>query len=101
MLSLEEAIEFCEIEAKRIERKGRSEWIQELQIKESVNRFRQLAEWLRELKEYKKLQTYNREYRCYDCDYEDSEYYCDDCIWQFVDKFKPKEVEGDVRLTNN
>lgn len=61
----------------------------------------QLAELLRELKAYRGLSTYNRPCKCYECDYEDSEYYCDDCIWQFVDKFKPKEVECDVRLTNN
>lgn len=71
------------------------------QYLERAREFRQLAEWLRELNAYRGLSTYNRPCKCYDCDYEDSEYYCDDCIWQFVDKFKPKEVEGDVRLTNN
>ena len=55
---------------------------------------RQLAEWLRELKEFKKLSTYGREYRCKDCEYEDAEYFCDDCIWHFIDKFKPKEVKA-------
>ena len=60
-----------------------------------ANEFKQLAEWLMELKAYRGLSTYNRPCKCYECDYEDSEYYCDDCIWQFVDKFKPKEVKAD------
>lgn len=52
-MTINEAIDFCENEAKRIERKGCSEWVQDLQIKESANRFRQLAEWLRTLKDVK------------------------------------------------
>ena len=56
---------------------------------------RQLAEWLSELKAYKDLSTYNRENKCCECEYEDSEYFCDDCIWNFVDKFKQREVNTD------
>lgn len=56
---------------------------------------RQYAEWLRKLQEYEDLSTYNRENKCCECEYEDSEYYCDDCIWNFVDKFKQREVNAD------
>ena len=60
-----------------------------------ISLYRQLAEWLRELKAYKDLSTYNRENKCCECEYEDSEYFCDDCIWNFVDKFKQREVNAD------
>lgn len=53
--------------------------------------FKQELEWLRELKEYRGLSTYNRPCKCHDCNYEDSEYYCDDCIWNSVNKFKSKK----------
>lgn len=56
---------------------------------------RQMAEWLKELKAYKELNTYNRSSKCSECEFEDSTYYCDDCIWNFVDKFKQREVNAD------
>lgn len=49
------------------------------------------------MKAYKELSTYNRSNKCSECEFEDSEYYCDDCIWNFVDKFKLKEVKADER----
>lgn len=63
MLSLDDIdkyIEFCEFEAKRIERRGCSEWIQESQIKESANRFRQIAKGLTELKAWRKFDESRR-----------------------------------------
>ena len=62
---------------------------------ECAEEHRQLAKWLKELKAYKELSTYNRPNKCSECEFEDSEYYCDDCIWNFVDKFKLKEVNAD------
>lgn len=66
-----------------------------IKCRECAKEHRQLAEWLKELKAYKDLSTYNRENKCCECEYEDSEYYCDDCIWNFVDKFKQREVNAD------
>ena len=60
-----------------------------------ISLYRQLAEWLRELKAYKELNTYDRSSKCCECKHEDPAYYCDDCIWNFVNKFEQKEVNAD------
>ena len=90
-MTIDEAIKHYEEVAESCERgnpKKRSKM-------ECAKEHRQLAEWLSELKTYKDLSTYNRENKCCECEYEDSEYFCDDCIWNFVDKFKQREVNAD------
>ena len=52
--------------------------------------------WLKELKAYKELNTYNRSSKCSKCKHEDSAYFCDDCIWNFVNKFEQKEVQNEI-----
>lgn len=102
MKSLEEAIKHCEevaeakeyIANKLLDQKS-YKIVREDYLK-CAKEHRQLAEWLRELKAYRELSTYNRTFKCHECDYEDSEYYCDDCIWNFIDKFKPREVNADA-----
>ena len=100
-MTLEEAIKHCEEVAEAEEQKYK-EWKGDYShlkkidsCLECANEHRQLAEWLKELKVYKDLSTYNRENKCCECEYEDSEYFCDDCIWNFVDKFKQREVNAD------
>ena len=99
-MTLEEAIKHCEEVAEAEEQKYK-EWKGDYShlkkidsCLECANEHRQLAEWLKELKVYKDLSTYNRENKCCECEYEDSEYFCDDCIWNFVDKFKQREVNA-------
>ena len=98
MLDLESAIKHCEEVAEKNDKiadtfeyplKTKSD------CKECAKEHRQLAKWLRELKCYKELNTYNRTNKCSECKYEDSAYYCDDCIWNFVNKFKQREVNAD------
>ena len=100
-MTLDEAIRHCEEVAEAEEQKYK-EWKGDYShlkkidsCLECANEHRQLAEWLKELKAYKDLSTYNRENKCCECEYEDSEYFCDDCIWNFVDKFKQREVNAD------
>ena len=110
MITLEEAIKHCEevayqneILMKRYDNasgynRSHNEKIRTDGAKgceQLISLYRQLADWLRELKAYKELSTYNRPNKCSECKFEDSEYYCDDCIWNSVDKFKLKEVKAD------
>lgn len=108
MLTLEEAIKHCEEVAEYKEAVCRTMENEEGEFTDSGNTYykyckrcakehRQLAEWLKKLQKYEDLSTYNRENKCYECEYEDSEYYCDDCIWNFVDKFKQRKVNADER----
>lgn len=106
--SLEEAIKHCEEVAEKLEKQvtpyqcesinkklyevNKKEWDSCI---ECAKDHRQLAEWLKELKAYKELDTYNRPNKCSECEFEDSAYYCDDCIWNNVNKFKQKEVKAD------
>lgn len=102
---LDEAIKHCEEVAETKEKEGSlnqesfmplNEFMRyRVECLECASEHRQLAEWLSELKAYKDLSTYNRENKCCECEYEDSEYFCDDCIWNFVDKFKQREVNAD------
>lgn len=62
---------------------------------ECAKEHRQLAGWLRELKAYKELNTYNRTNPCSECKHEDSAYNCDYCIWNYVNNFEQKEVNSD------
>lgn len=98
-MTLDEAIKHCEEVAENNEKiantfeyslKTKSD------CKKCAKEHRQLAEWLKKLQKYEDLSTYNRENKCCECEYEDSEYYCDDCIWNFVDKFKQREVNADA-----
>ena len=99
-MTLDEAIDFSENEAKRIERKSCSEWVQELQIKESANRFRQLAEWLRELKKYRiahwKLRDMDYEYD-FNSNFGDNPMYYGEKVWDLfgdIDASVEYEVMG-------
>ena len=58
---------------------------------EYAKKYHQLVECFKELKAYKELNTYNRSSKCSKCKHEDSAYFCDDCIWNFVNKFEQKE----------
>ena len=93
--SLEDAIAHCIEVAEMYERDAEAYTFDRAELLQYASEHRQLAEWLRELKAYKGLSTYNRPNKCNKCEYEDSEYYCDDCIWNFVDKFKQREVNAD------
>jgi hypothetical protein len=104
-MTLEEAILHAEEVAEENEKtilyytiQGDKEWLDECEKDciECANEHRQLAEWLRELKAYKELNTYNRSNKCSKCKYEDSAYFCDDCIWNFVNKFEQKEVQNEI-----
>lgn len=99
-MTLDEAIKHAEEVAELNEECARiyneqGEIIASCSCKECENEHRQLAEWLKELKLYKELNTYNRSNKCSECKYEDSAYYCDDCIWNFVNKFEQKEENDD------
>lgn len=103
-MTIDEAIKHCEEVAEELDMKAGFETDNERyamseserkQCKECANEHRQLAEWLRELKCYKELNTYNRSSKCSKCKHEDSTYFCDDCIWNFVNKFEQKEVNAD------
>lgn len=102
-MTLEEAIQHCEEVAEENEKKLKS-WgrhclakIEEQTCLECAEEHRQLAEWLRELKAYKELDTYNRSSKCSECEFEDSAYYCDDCIWNYVNKFEQRQVKVDEK----
>ena len=51
------------------------------------------------IKDLNELKSYNRESKCSKCKHEDticyeeseSFYYCEDCIWNFINKFESKE----------
>lgn len=94
MLSLDEAIKHCNEVAERLESKNGYAYT-DVTCVECTKEHRQLAEWLKELKAYKELDTYDRANKCSECEFEDSAYYCDDCIWNNVNKFKRKEVNAD------
>lgn len=104
-MNIDEAIEFCEIEAKRIERKGGSEWVQELQIKESANRFRQVSEWLRELKAYRNSPVLQRWLKqCDSCKHRHklaSEAPCRSCCHTFKNKHEGVKTCENSNMDNS
>lgn len=110
--SLDEAIKHCEEVAEKNEKECKNWAYGASQINDDENRkkqyqkhaemwhecaneHRQLADWLKELKAYKELNTYNRTNPCSECKYEDSAYNCDYCIWNYVNNFEQKEVNSD------
>lgn len=92
-LTLEKAIEFCEFEADRIRKKQCSEWIDELRIEESANRFLQLADWLRELKKWRTVRNRLSQNRITTSMYGDV-VYGDVVMWNDI-KRVIEEVEAD------
>ena len=97
-MSIEETIEYLErIANNQFECADRIDELHcdSTSIRNMASYHKRLAEWLRELKAYEELDTYNRSSKCSECKHEDSAYYCDDCIWNFVNKFEQKEVNPD------
>lgn len=104
-MTLSETIEYHEKKAKELERSAKLHQRPNKDVKGNGKRYlsclecakehKQLAEWLKELKAYKELDTYNRSDKCSECEFEDSAYYCEDCIWNYINKFMQREVNAD------
>lgn len=88
-MTLEEGIKFAEYESIRIRKGVCKEWIDELRIESSAKRFEQLAEWLRELKAYKKVRRILSQNRIA------TDRYGDVVLWDDIKRVL-KEVNADV-----
>jgi hypothetical protein len=96
-MTLDEAIKHCEEVAERLENSCKRDWMGE-DDKRCAFEHRQLAEWLRELQEYRKLYTCHN---CYNASASFSDYPCCECrrCFKALDGIKDhyEEVNADER----